>query len=203
MLQSTRPCRSGCISSRPGYSPCLVCHAGRKAQSTCPSHVQYHQLAGLPADTGQVCVGESLILPRPVRTSISVYDSIADGTAWKGPRPPGMPVRCRPVQSQSYNTLLERSRFQCCPLQRAAAAVLLYCPQLMTCHQFTMDKLAVRSLWALLTLLTLRVSAACTSYGVDYSNGGSYYIDGSSNDYFSFASVFQGKLAVWFVGIEC
>lgn len=33
----------------------------------------------------------------------------------------------------------------------------------------------------------------CSSYGVDYSNGGSYYIDGSSNQYFTFISVFQGK----------
>ncbi|KAK0702629.1 hypothetical protein B0T21DRAFT_388046 [Apiosordaria backusii] len=34
--------------------------------------------------------------------------------------------------------------------------------------------------------------SACTSYGVDYSNGGAYYIDGSSNQYFSFINIFQG-----------
>ncbi|KAH6617253.1 hypothetical protein F5144DRAFT_387130 [Chaetomium tenue] len=46
--------------------------------------------------------------------------------------------------------------------------------------------------WWALALLGLRASAACTSYGVDFSNGGSYDIDSESNEYFSFISVFQG-----------
>ncbi|KAI0535354.1 hypothetical protein GGR58DRAFT_504399 [Xylaria digitata] len=40
--------------------------------------------------------------------------------------------------------------------------------------------------------LTLRASAACSVYGVDYSNGGSYNIDTSSDELFSFTSIFQG-----------
>ncbi|KAI1121510.1 hypothetical protein F5Y10DRAFT_288422 [Nemania abortiva] len=40
--------------------------------------------------------------------------------------------------------------------------------------------------------LALRASAACTVYGVDYSNGGSYNIDTSSDSLFSFTSIFQG-----------
>jgi hypothetical protein len=59
-----------------------------------------------------------------------------------------------------------------------------------------MDRPGLRYLWLLLGLLTLRAGAACTSYGVDYSSGGSYYIDGASNQYFSFVTVFQGTLAV-------
>lgn len=38
--------------------------------------------------------------------------------------------------------------------------------------------------WPVLLLLRVGVNAAegvCSSYGVDYSNGGAYYIDGSSN----------------------
>lgn len=53
----------------------------------------------------------------------------------------------------------------------------------------------LHTIWLLLAVLLARVSAdtaACSSYGVDYSNGGSYYIDGSSNQYFSFNTVFQG-----------
>ncbi len=42
--------------------------------------------------------------------------------------------------------------------------------------------------------LCLGVRADCASYGVDSSNGGAYYIDGSSNQYFSFITVFQGML---------
>jgi hypothetical protein len=42
-------------------------------------------------------------------------------------------------------------------------------------------------------LLAAWVSADCMSYGVDYANGGSYDIDVSSNDYFSFVTVFQGQ----------
>jgi len=49
------------------------------------------------------------------------------------------------------------------------------------------------SLWATLAFLTLRVCAQCASYGVDYSNGGSYYIDSSSNQYFTFMTVFNGE----------
>ncbi|KAK1750798.1 hypothetical protein QBC47DRAFT_86886 [Echria macrotheca] len=49
-----------------------------------------------------------------------------------------------------------------------------------------------RWLWVLLALFALRASADCTSYGVDYSNGGKYNIDSSSNQYFSFITVFQG-----------
>ena len=51
-----------------------------------------------------------------------------------------------------------------------------------------------RPIWATLAALAmaLTVRADCGSYGVDYSNGGSYYIDGSSNQYFSFITVFQG-----------
>jgi hypothetical protein len=47
----------------------------------------------------------------------------------------------------------------------------------------------------LLVLLTfcMRALADCSSYGVDYANGGAYYIDGSSNQYFSFITVFQGQ----------
>lgn len=49
-----------------------------------------------------------------------------------------------------------------------------------------------RWLWVLLTLLALRARADCTSYGVDYSSGESYYIDSTSSQYFSFITVFQG-----------
>jgi len=49
--------------------------------------------------------------------------------------------------------------------------------------------------WTLLALFALRASADCTSYGVDYSNGGRYNIDSSSNQYFSFISIFQGMCA--------
>ncbi|KAK3906716.1 hypothetical protein C8A05DRAFT_40471 [Staphylotrichum tortipilum] len=44
----------------------------------------------------------------------------------------------------------------------------------------------------LLALFTFYANADCTSYGVDYSSGGSYYIDSASNQYFSFVNVFQG-----------
>ena len=56
-----------------------------------------------------------------------------------------------------------------------------------------MDKPGFSCLWVLFALLALRASAACTSYGVDYASGGSYNIDGASNQYFSFVTVFQGK----------
>jgi hypothetical protein len=54
-----------------------------------------------------------------------------------------------------------------------------------------MQRSSLGCLWAL-ALLGLRASAACTSYGVDFSNGGAYDIDGESNEYFSFITVFQG-----------
>lgn len=43
------------------------------------------------------------------------------------------------------------------------------------------------------TVLSLSQGALadCSSYGVDYANGGAYYIDGSSNQYFSFITIFQ------------
>jgi hypothetical protein len=56
-----------------------------------------------------------------------------------------------------------------------------------------MDKPGFGCLWVLVALLAWRASAACTSYGVDYSSGGAYYIDGESDEYFSFVSVFRGK----------
>ncbi|KAI5923150.1 hypothetical protein F4810DRAFT_670573 [Camillea tinctor] len=43
-------------------------------------------------------------------------------------------------------------------------------------------------LWGYLFLTTV---AICTSYGVDYSNGGSYNIDTSLNENFTFTSIFQ------------
>ncbi|GAB1316216.1 hypothetical protein MFIFM68171_06426 [Madurella fahalii] len=49
-----------------------------------------------------------------------------------------------------------------------------------------------KRLWVVLLAFLIHASTACTSYGVDYSNHGAYYIDGSSNDYFSFITVFQG-----------
>ncbi|KAH9885160.1 hypothetical protein F4778DRAFT_513572 [Xylariomycetidae sp. FL2044] len=49
-----------------------------------------------------------------------------------------------------------------------------------------------RSLWVFFTCFALRACAACVSYGIDYSNGGSYNIDSSSNEYFKFTTVFQG-----------
>lgn len=52
---------------------------------------------------------------------------------------------------------------------------------------------SLRYLWVLLACLFLQVQADCKSYGVDFSNGGSYQIDGTSNDYFTFITVFQGE----------
>jgi hypothetical protein len=51
---------------------------------------------------------------------------------------------------------------------------------------------AFRSLFALLALLSVKVLADCVSYGIDYANGGAYYIDASSSQYFTFITVFQG-----------
>jgi hypothetical protein len=47
-------------------------------------------------------------------------------------------------------------------------------------------------LWACLALLAPRVSADCTVTGLDYTNGGSYLIDATSNSPFTFTSLFQG-----------
>ena len=51
-----------------------------------------------------------------------------------------------------------------------------------------------RSLFALAAVFSAKALADCISYGVDYANGGSYYIDASSNQYFTFQTVFQGKI---------
>lgn len=51
---------------------------------------------------------------------------------------------------------------------------------------------SLRSFVVLFALLAVRVMADCVSYGIDYANGGQYYIDAGSNQYFSFVSVFQG-----------
>ncbi|OAA66634.1 hypothetical protein SPI_01210 [Niveomyces insectorum RCEF 264] len=52
-------------------------------------------------------------------------------------------------------------------------------------------KTLVAAVAAVLSLSTGAL-ADCSSYGVDYSNGGAYYIDGTSNQYFSFITIFQG-----------
>ncbi|KAI8962679.1 hypothetical protein F5Y11DRAFT_347197 [Daldinia sp. FL1419] len=48
------------------------------------------------------------------------------------------------------------------------------------------------SFWLIISFFTLKAFAACASYGVDYVNGGSYDIDASSNDNFTFTTIFQG-----------
>ncbi|KAI0842463.1 hypothetical protein F5Y06DRAFT_128052 [Hypoxylon sp. FL0890] len=50
----------------------------------------------------------------------------------------------------------------------------------------------IRSLWFIIGLFALRTLAQCSSYGVDYVNGGSYDIDSTSNDNFTFTTIFQG-----------
>lgn len=55
-----------------------------------------------------------------------------------------------------------------------------------------MFKSSLGHLSLLVTTLALRVSAACTSYGVDYASGGTYNIDVTSHEYFTFTTVFQG-----------
>ncbi|XXH03349.1 hypothetical protein Hte_009747 [Hypoxylon texense] len=52
--------------------------------------------------------------------------------------------------------------------------------------------LRARSLWLVISLFTLKALAACSSYGVDYVNGGSYDVDATSNDNFTFTTIFQG-----------
>ncbi|KAK0614971.1 hypothetical protein B0T17DRAFT_582703 [Bombardia bombarda] len=53
-------------------------------------------------------------------------------------------------------------------------------------------KACLQNIWVPLALFVGLASADCASYGVDYSNGGKYQIDGSSNQYFTFITVFQG-----------
>lgn len=60
---------------------------------------------------------------------------------------------------------------------------------------------AFRSLFALLALLSVKVLADCVSYGIDYANGGAYYIDASSSQYFTFITVFQGEKIRQFGGV--
>lgn len=60
--------------------------------------------------------------------------------------------------------------------------------------------LNVWSLWLVIGLFTLRALAACSSYGVDYVNGGSYDIDASSSDNFTFTTIFQGTAMTLCVG---
>lgn len=52
----------------------------------------------------------------------------------------------------------------------------------------------IPSFWLVIGFFTLRALAACSSYGVDYVNGGSYDIDSSSNDNFTFTTIFQGMM---------
>lgn len=61
---------------------------------------------------------------------------------------------------------------------------------------------SLRYLWVLFACLFLQVRAECKSYGVDFSNGGTYQIDGSSNQYFSFITVFQGKTDMWMLKLR-
>ncbi|KAI1441706.1 hypothetical protein F5Y02DRAFT_430826 [Annulohypoxylon stygium] len=51
---------------------------------------------------------------------------------------------------------------------------------------------ATANIWLIIGLFTLRVLAQCSSFGVDYVNGGSYDIDSSSNNNFTFTTIFQG-----------
>jgi len=52
-------------------------------------------------------------------------------------------------------------------------------------------KQALGAAAACLAFLTSRVLADCTCSGLDYTNGGSYLIDGSSDKTFVFTSQFQ------------
>jgi len=55
------------------------------------------------------------------------------------------------------------------------------------------------SLWALLAGFATGAwaqgtdDAGCSCYGLDYTNGGSYLIDGNSDVKFSFTSLFEGQ----------
>lgn len=53
-------------------------------------------------------------------------------------------------------------------------------------------KTIFRTLAVVAGVLAAKASAQCVSYGIDFANGGDYYIDSSSNTYFSFVTVFQG-----------
>lgn len=50
--------------------------------------------------------------------------------------------------------------------------------------------------WAVMSALLLGVQAQdgshCSCYGLDYTNGGSYLVDGNSDNNFAFTSVFTG-----------
>lgn len=58
---------------------------------------------------------------------------------------------------------------------------------------------AVSAFWlplvAALFFATLATAQNCTCTGLDYTDGGSYLIDGSSDLPFTFHSVFEGRLA--------
>lgn len=51
-----------------------------------------------------------------------------------------------------------------------------------------------RYAWLCVGILALRVSADCSVTGLDYTNGGSYLIDASSDQDFAFSSLFQGEI---------
>jgi len=44
-----------------------------------------------------------------------------------------------------------------------------------------------------LALLAARAKAACVCLGLDYTNAGSYFIDDTSDESFSFLSEFRGR----------
>lgn len=46
---------------------------------------------------------------------------------------------------------------------------------------------------ALALLAAKTVAQTCVSYGVDFQNGGSYFQNISSNNDFTFASIFEGE----------
>lgn len=71
--------------------------------------------------------------------------------------------------------------------------VLTFLLQLQACGLIIMAATILHHLWLIVALLALRAVADCASYGVDFANGGSYNIDGSSNEYFSFTTIFQGS----------
>jgi hypothetical protein len=47
--------------------------------------------------------------------------------------------------------------------------------------------------WLGIAFLATLVHAECKCSGLDYTNGGSYFIDQSSKDVFTFTSLFEGK----------
>lgn len=46
---------------------------------------------------------------------------------------------------------------------------------------------------ALLILFVVRCLGNCMSYGVDYTNGGSFFLDNESLEVFSFTTAFYGR----------